>query len=49
MLQLDGLKNFAGNMKPIMLKVKNREALSTTELENILQFYLEVVDYLSTK
>lgn len=53
--QKQGLINFATNVKPIMLRVKSAidagkgqpANLTLREENSILQFYLEVVDYLS--
>ena len=48
MERLQGIKNFAINIKPIMVKIRNGKKPPTTqELHDILQFYLEVVDYLA--
>lgn len=53
MTQLEGLKNFSLNIKDTMLKIKDAERhigiakLTKGEQCTILQFYLEVVDYLS--
>ena len=53
MTQLEGLKNFSVNIKSVMLKIRDaREGfkdvrLTASEQSRILQFYLEVVDYLS--
>ena len=55
MEQKQGLKNFAVNIKPTMLKIKTNvdegqgrpAKLDYHEQYNILQFYLEVVDYLN--
>lgn len=47
MTQLEGLKNFAQNVKPVMQKCKNRQKLTKSEQQSILQFYFEVVDYLA--
>lgn len=47
MTQLEGLRNFALNIKPTMLSIKNGEKVSQPELASLLQFYLEVLDYLS--
>ncbi len=47
MTQLEGLKNFVRNIKPIMQKCINRERLTGIDQESIFQFYLEVVDYLA--
>lgn len=44
--QLQGLKNFAQNIKPTMLKIKNGEKVSKPELDSVLQFYLEAIDYI---
>lgn len=44
--QLQGLKNFAVNIKATMLKIKNREKVSKPELDSVLQFYLETIDFL---
>ena len=41
---MDGIKNFCVNIKPVMLKVKNGEKLTNSERDQILQFYLEVVN-----
>lgn len=57
--QKQGLKNFSENIRPIMLKVKQivdyragntvsmQKAFTKQELNSILQYYLEVVNYLS--
>lgn len=55
MTQTEGLKNFAANIKPVMLKIKKSVSdgkgkpaqLGLSEQNSILQFYLEVADYLS--
>lgn len=47
MEQLEGLRNFAVNLKPTMKQIEGRKKLLPSELQSILQFYLEVVDYLS--
>ena len=53
MTQLEGLRNFSINIKDTMLKIKDATRnsklarLESHEQDNILQFYLEVVDYLS--
>lgn len=47
MEQLQGLKNFTANIKPTMLKIKDGKKPIASEMQSILQFYLEVVDYLS--
>lgn len=47
MTQLQGLKNFAVNIKPTMLKIKDGKRIHPDELQNVLQFYLEVLDYLN--
>ena len=48
MEQIQGIKNFAVNIKPIMLKIKDgKRRFTAAELQSILQFYLEVADYLS--
>lgn len=47
MNQKQGLQNFAGNMKPIMEKCRGGKELTKDERDNIVQFYLEVVDYIS--
>lgn len=49
MTQLEGLKNFAVNIKPTMLKIKEGKKLTQSELQAILQFYLEVMDYLASQ
>lgn len=45
MTQLQGIKNFAINLKPSILKIKNGKKLLPDELNSIREFYLEVVDY----
>ena len=48
MEQTEGIRNFAVNIKPIMLKIKDgKRRFTAGELQSILQFYLEVVDCLS--
>ena len=47
--QLQGLKNYIYNIKPVMLKLRTKKRLTTEERETIVQFYLEVADYLSRK
>jgi len=53
MTQLEGLKNFSLNIKPVMLKIRDAKRefkvakLTTSEQSRILEYYLEVVDYLS--
>ena len=47
MTQLEGIRNFAVNIKPAMLKIKAGKKLSYSELQSVLQFYLEVVDYVA--
>ena len=55
MEQKQGLKNFAVNIKPTMLKIKTNvdegqgraTKLDYHEQYIILQFYLEVIDYLN--
>ena len=53
MTQLEGLKNFSLNIKGTMLRIKEATGrgkvarLGFHEQDTILQFYLEVVDYLS--
>jgi len=53
MTQLEGLKNFSLNIQSTMLKIKEATRrgkaakLGSLEQNSILQFYLEVVDYLS--
>jgi hypothetical protein len=53
MTQIQGLKNFSINIKKTMLKISdarkgNKVAkLFPEEQSEILEFYLEVVDYLS--
>jgi hypothetical protein len=52
--QLQGLKNFSQNIKPTMLKIKEAKygkppKLSSEELNSILQFYLETINYLSNQ
>ena len=51
MTQLEGLKNFSQNIKGTMEKLhatKNTTAkLSYSEAHSLVNFYLEVVDYLS--
>lgn len=49
MTQEQGIKNFAVNIKPTMLKIKENKELTQSELDSVLQFYLEVVDYLGHK
>lgn len=46
MAQIMGLTNFAKNIEGTMLKIKKGEKVSQSELQSILQFYLEVVNYL---
>lgn len=46
MTQKQGLKNFAVNIKGTMKKCQNGEKLTKDEQNTILQFYLEVVDFL---
>lgn len=47
MTQLEGLKNFCENIQRTMFKIKDGEKLEAHDKNDILQFYLEVVDYLS--
>lgn len=47
MEQSKGLKNFTVNIKPTMAKIKDGKKLTNSELQSILEFYLEVVDYIS--
>ena len=49
MRQIDGLRNFTVNIKPIMTKIKNDERLTLEEAHQVLQFYLEVADYIWSK
>ena len=42
------LQNFSKSIKPVMLKIKNKQKLTSEELESILQFYLEAVQELYT-
>ena len=46
MTQLEGIRNFAKNIEPTMKKIKRKEKVKTEELQSVLQFYLEVLDYL---
>ncbi len=46
-IQLQGLKNFSENIKDTMLKLRTKEKLTPSERESIVQYYLEIVDYLS--
>ncbi len=45
--QKQGLKNFALNIQPAIHKLRDRAKLSEGEQESIVQFYLEVVNYLA--
>ena len=47
MEQKQGIKNFAVNIKPIMEKCRHGKKLTKQEQETIVQFYLEVVDFIS--
>ncbi len=47
MEQLQGIKNFAVNINPIMLRIKHGKKPTAQELQSILQFYLEVLDFLN--
>lgn len=47
MEQKEGLKNFAVNIKPIMERIRDKKSLSTSQLQSILQFYIEVVNFIS--
>ena len=47
MEQKQGLKNFCVNIKPIMGKCNAGMKLTKDEQKEIVQFYLEVIDYLS--
>ncbi len=41
---MEGLKNFALNIKPLMFKLRTNEKLTKEEKEKIVQFYLEVIN-----
>lgn len=51
MTQLEGLKNFSGNIKATMMKLHETKnptvKLTYSEAHSLVNFYLEVVDYLS--
>ncbi len=47
MEQKQGLRNFVQNIKPVMLKCKGGKKLTKDEQGQIVQFYLEVVDFIS--
>ena len=47
MEQLQGIKNFTANIQPVMLRIRNGRTVTKPELESVLQFYLEVVNYLA--
>ena len=42
----EGLINFVDNIKPTMENIRDGKRLKDFELRMILQFYLEVVEYL---
>ncbi len=46
MTQLERLKNFAENIKPTMLKIKEGKKPTIDELKSVLQFYLETIDFI---
>lgn len=48
MEQKQGLVNFAQNVEPIIQKCRDRKKLMISEQESIVQFYLEVLNYLTT-
>ena len=47
MTQVEGWRNFSLNVRTTMLKIRNGEKLTKSELNDVVEFYLEVVDYLS--
>ena len=47
MEQKQGLRNFTQNIKPVMLKCKDGKRLTKNEQKQIVEFYLEVVDFIS--
>jgi len=44
--QKDGLINFSKNITPIMGKCKNGQKLTKEEQNTIVEFYLEVLNYI---
>lgn len=45
--QIEGLKNFAQNIKKTMLKFQKGEKLESYEAKSITEFYLEVCYFLN--
>lgn len=46
MEQKTGIQNFVVNLKETMLKLKNGERLTRDEQKTIVEFYLEVADFI---
>ena len=43
----EGLRNYCVNIKSTMIKIRDKEKLSSDELNQILEFYKEVMCFLS--
>jgi hypothetical protein len=49
MAEIDGVCNFVMNLKPIMEKIRDKKKLTQGNLQDILNFYLEVCHLVSKK